>query len=215
MNYCKHCEVKINSKVISCPLCGYPLDNNKDSLHQHKTNSKTIVMRIILLLSVITSGICLLIDYNISNIFTWSKYVLGGFISFLIILKTIFKYHNHIIQLPYMLCITTSIIAIIWDLMTGLPKFSFTYIIPIITIITLGYIGLIIKIKKIPSSSYILYLLKITLLGLVSLIITKIIFIKIKLPTYISFLCCSIAIIVLLIFKRKELKLELHKYFHL
>ncbi len=109
-----------------------------------------------------------------------------------------------------------SVGSIIWDLVVdGYRGWAFNYIIPGLTIATLIFMIMIVKIRKLNPEEYMMYLVMASAYGLVPLI-----FMLTGLATVpmCSVLCIGFSVLVLSflgIFKKRALMIELHKKFHI
>ena len=136
MKYCKKCKVKVADDSKICPLCQYSLSDTADksdavypfiSLAYSK---KKLYIKLGIFASIVGMIITSIIDIIINGHLTWSWYVIGGvFTSWILFGIALSKLKNLPKNILYQ-AITCTILAVIWDKLTGGHGWSLIYVIP-------------------------------------------------------------------------------------
>ena len=149
MRVCPECKVQIGDPVSRCPLCGASLiipehEEEGGRLYPVFTDGKKtrssfpFLARLFAFLSLISVGICVLINLLTTHSLTWSLYVIGGVVTLWL---TVGLHLLGRINLNYMLLIdvcAVSLYLILIDHLTGWSRWSIDYVIPFL------YIGIMI-----------------------------------------------------------------------
>ena len=200
MRRCPECNIEIGDPVSRCPLCGAKLEVTGDeqtgaflypafSEHDKPRSSFPFLAKLFSFLSLITVGVCTLIDLLIAHRLTWSLYVTGAVI---MLWGTVGLHLLAKINLNNMLLndvCAVSLYLILVDHLSGWGRWSIDYVIPIL------YIGIMITtvilavIFKVYWREYILSLVVVCILGIGPLLI----FLNSRSP--IRFLCLAAALL--------------------
>ena len=200
MRRCPECNIEIGDPVSRCPLCGAKLEVTGDeqpgaflypafSEHDKPRSSFPFLAKLFSFLSLITVGVCTLIDLLIAHRLTWSLYVTGAVV---MLWGTVGLHLLAKINLNNMLLndvCAVSLYLILVDHLSGWGRWSIDYVIPIL------YIGIMITtvilavIFKVYWREYILSLVVVCILGIGPLLI----FLNSRSP--IRFLCLAAALL--------------------
>ena len=176
MRRCPECNIEIGDPVSRCPLCGAKLEVTGDeqtgaflypafSEHDKPRSSFPFLAKLFSFLSLITVGVCTLIDLLIAHRLTWSLYVTGAVV---MLWGTVGLHLLAKINLNNMLLndvCAVSLYLILVDHLSGWGRWSIDYVIPIL------YIGIMITtvilavIFKVYWREYILSLVVVCILG--------------------------------------------------
>lgn len=219
MNRCRKCNVNIHTSEDICPLCQnkinlkesnsiYPVVKSKYKFHK-------LLIKISLFISLCSIVICSLINYSLSNEFSWCIFVILGIVSFwFTFINGIAKSENFMSKL-FIEILGIIILAIIWDYYTGLHKWSLIYVLPFLCIAyTTTFLILRIFTNK-TNKDHILFTYINSLIGLIPLYFILKKNISPLWPSYISVAISILAIIFLFIFNHKALENELERRLHI
>lgn len=144
----------------------------------------------------------------------WAAFVAGGVLSMWAALAIgFFKRHNLLKNGIWQLVIL-SLACILWDRFTGWQGWSIDFACPAICLVILVSFQIIVRIQKLAVTEYIIYYIMAGLLGMVPLLL---LFLGIVQNIYLSVICGGISFLFLtglLIFKGKDILLELQKKLH-
>ena len=188
MRICKKCNLKIKTDSDICPLCQNKLIGKKeDNIFPNIPNiyrKYFTLFKMLLLISIIISLICITIDLMI-NKYHFSIFVVLGFICLFIILKTAFNNKESLFKSILSQLIILSILSILWDYFTGFHYWSITYVIPILCIICSINLAILSIVLKDYLDEEMFYFICIALIGIIPLIFI-IIGIPNKIPSFTS-----------------------------
>ncbi len=219
---CEHCKVDLPGDQKRCPLCrnkpsGTPdgAENPFPCIPDEKwTVSRTLIVWIAFA-SVCAAAVCITVNTIIPADGWWSLFVIAGIASlwgdFLIMIK---KRRNLPKNILWQV-IAVSVIAIIWDLITGFKGWSLDYVLPIISSCAMTAMMVIAKTRRLDTQDYILYLAIDCILGIVCFVLLLTGAVRIVIPSAVSFGISIIFMAFLLFFEGKALWAEIQRRLHL
>ena len=118
MKKCINCDIKFNTYEKLCPLCQNKLQGTcKNYLFPHNKkyrNKQNILHKILLFITLISSLIVFLVDYNVNKKIVFSQYSIFGIISSYFILNLIITTFNKPIKLFLKLGPIINVLLLIW-----------------------------------------------------------------------------------------------------
>ncbi len=219
MKYCNNCRVDVVGSRKTCPLCQENLKGDKPQDEVFPKISfvyreHSLFLKIMLLVSIVIATVSTAVNILLPQGGAWSFFVLGGLGSvWASMISAVNKRNNIPKNIVYQVMII-SVIAVIWDLLTGWKGWSITYVIPFICFFAMISMSIISKIRKMHVEDFILYIIIDGLFGLVQIIF---IFTGGLTALYPSLICIAASIISLsaiLIFEDRLLLAEIRRRLH-
>lgn len=171
--------------------------------------------QIITFVCIVAMIICGMTDYMLHDKLTWSLFVAGGVAcAWIFVIVAIGKRRNVLKNLMWQWVIVV-VVGLLWDRFTGWYGWSVNYLIPLSIVAVLVTDLILIWARHMVLPEYMYYILQTCAAGLLPLIllITKVVTVP-----YATVICSGICILLLLgliIFKGKDVKVELQKKLHL
>lgn len=217
MKECKSCNIKFNIQEELCPLCQNKLvgDCNKTIF---PTNTifrvHSLLLKILLFISVITTVISFSIEMYLSNKICISIILSGALLTNYIVVYYILKNKQNILELIGKNGLLIDILLILWFLYTKETIIT-NYIIPIVCLLELLFNSILFIILR---KNYVTNYFKLIILNILLLLI-PILLILLNWTTndvlsYICFIFALILLLGMLIFYHDELKEEIEKIFN-
>lgn len=220
MLHCDHCAIDLPGTPKLCPLCqskpsGSPDEsgNRFPSLPSRRIDRRLLAWMVFGSISV--AAICVTINLILPAGGWWFLFVLAGigslWVEFLIMLK---KRDNLPKSILWQVAVVT-LIACIWDWLTGFKGWSVDYVLPILCTCAMVSMTLIAKIRRLHIQDYVLYLVIDCILGMVSFVLILTGSVRIVTPSAICFGASVIFLASLLSFEGKALWEEFQRRLHL
>ncbi len=218
MKECKKCHIKVQTDENICPLCQNKLigKQNFSAFPYIPTLKKrfSLFFKILLLISITICLICAIIDYFL-NKYHFSILVIYGFICLFVILKTNLNNKDSIYKTILKQLIMFTILAILWDYLTGWHNWSLTYVVPILCIAGSFGIAILAIILHNYLDEELFYFICIAIIGIIPLLFVFTDIVSNKLPSIICSFLNILCFLGLLIFKFKDVKEELVRRMHI
>ena len=220
MKYCNNCNVNVVGKRRICPLCQDRLTGDKPQEEVFPKISfiyreHTMFFKIMLLISIITATVSVGLNILLANTGAWSLFILGGLGSVWASLITAINQRKNIPKNIVYQVMTISLIALLWDLLTGWRGWSINYVIPLVCIFAMISMAIISKIRKLHIEDYILYIIIDGLFGIVPIIFIIFGFLDVLYPSVICIATSVISLSTIIIFEDKKLIAEVKRRLHI
>lgn len=221
MQRCPNCKVNIAGDKVCCPLChgsliGCAEPQTEVFPYIKKPRFKpNFVLRLLALIAIIISTICVFINTQFAPHIWWSLFVIAGAVCVWIACAISIIYRNDIAQNIGWQVILIPVLSVFWDYATNWKGWSIDFVLPCVCItgmITLLVIALFFKIKV---QTFVFTLIRTCFVGLIPLVLYILGKIDIIYP---SFICSGISIIIiswLLLFRFKTMISEINRRFHI
>lgn len=217
LKQCKKCHINVITNEKLCPLCQNKLVGNKDDnvFPYIPTNKKrySLFFKILLLVSVIVSLICIAIDLML-NKYHFSILVVFSFVCLFVILKTTLTKRDSIYKTILWELIIFALIILGWDYFTGWNSWSITYAVPILCMVGSVSVAILSIILHNFLDEELFYFICIALLGIIPLFFVFTNIVTTKIPSLVCSFLNIICFFGLLIFKYKEVNEELRRRMH-
>ena len=218
MLYCENCKVSITGNHEKCPLCqgdiiGEPSRTNAFPIIKEEKHLIYLILKITALITIVAGAVCILINIAFGG--RWSFYVIAGLVTGWIVIWITVKMHGNITKNTIWLTVIISILAIIWDILTGYKGWSIDYVLPLICCFAMIEMFIVANIKKLRIEDYIVYLIIDILFGIVPLILLLLDIVKIVYPTLICVAGSIVSLAILILFEGKALKAEIVRRMHI
>jgi hypothetical protein len=220
VKYCNNCNVNVVGKRKTCPLCQDRLTGDKPQEEVFPKISfiyreHTMFFKIMLLISIITATVSVGLNILLANTGAWSLFILGGLGSVWASLITAINQRKNIPKNIVYQVMTISLIALLWDLLTGWRGWSINYVIPLVCIFAMISMAIISKIRKLHIEDYILYIIIDGLFGIVPIIFIIFGFLDVLYPSVICIATSVISLSTIIIFEDKKLIAEVKRRLHI
>lgn len=219
---CEYCQVDLPGKPKRCPLCqnkpaGVP-DNTEDRFPYFSERRQTVSRKLFAWIafgSVCAATICITVNLILPAGGWWSLFVIAGIASLWVDFGVVIKKRKNLPKTILWQVAIISFVAWVWDLLTGMHGWSVDYVLPLLCSGAMLAIILIAKMRRLEIQNYIFYLLLNSILGLVSFVLILTDFVRIVIPSAISFCVSIIFLAFMLFFERKTLAAEIQRRLHL
>lgn len=221
MLYCKSCKIRLPGKYCRCPLCKGELTGTSEGngnvfsvIPQRRETGRTLLIWLAFG-SVAAAAISTAVNLVLPSGGWWFLFVLGGIGSIWTSLALVLKKRKNIPKTILWQVGLLSVLAFIWDLLTGFRGWSLNYVLPILCTGSMVAMAVIAKVRKLNIQNYILYLIIDCVFGLLSFTLLAMGKIQIIIPSAICFASTVIFLAALLFFEGKVLLAEIQRRFHL
>lgn len=225
MKKCEKCNVYVNTQRKTCPLCFEPLtEMDKEELEypvypdyvppKRKTNFFIKSMTFLAIASIIITAFINIATYT-KETGLWFLYVVASVLYFLVLIRSMILSRSNTAKKILTQMVTLSALVVGIDLISNSSGWSYTYIIPCLSVISTLTIGIILLSKTIRYSDYIVYLLVSLLLGLVPFIFWIFKLVNVLWPSLMAASFSLVVFIAMVIFADESTKEELKKRFHI
>jgi Predicted membrane-associated HD superfamily hydrolase len=218
---CPQCSVSFTGNRPLCPLCGMPTIGTQALPARYpfiplRVNYTRRFMQVCALVTITAALCCLIVNYELSDHFSWSLFVLLGIGSFWAGFYAFLRGKRQIIKSMMWQMLAIFILAIIWDVFTGFRHWSLDYVLPILSACVLVALAVYGRIANLSASDYLVYALSCAAIGLGSMILlfSSSSFIQVKLPAMISGGLSIFFLLSLLLFEGHIVQAELRRRLH-
>jgi len=221
MMYCEKCHVSVVGDRHRCPLCQNQLIDQGGGLFEVFPVIPTIfrqyilLFRILILISVIASVVCVLANLIFWDNRWWSLFVLAGIGCMWLSLAIVVHKRHNMARTILNQAMSISFLVVLWDLGTGWRGWSIDYVIPIVFVTAMIVMAIVAKIMKLHPDEYLIYILQVALFGIIPIIFFLTGILHVILPSLICVAGCVIFIAALFVFRVEALRLELDRRLHL
>jgi len=225
MKQCPKCEVNINTNRKTCPLCYEKLtDLDKEKLEhsiypeyrqpKKKTNFFFRSAIFLAIAAMIITALVNIVTYKEEGGW-WSFYVLVSMAYFLVLIKYSIISRGNPAKKIVIQMIALSILVVVVDFIARSTGWSYTYVVPFLSLASSATIGIILLTKSIRYSDYILYLFSSLLIGLIPFILWIFKLVKVLWPSLTAACFSLVVFLAMLVFADREIRDELRKRFHI
>ncbi|GHU72782.1 hypothetical protein AGMMS49992_09480 [Clostridia bacterium] len=219
---CEFCKVDLPGAQSRCPLCqNTPVGMPDGSINRFPElrESRTALSRVLLMWiafgSVCGAAVCVAVNLIIPSKGWWSLFVVAGIVSTWIEFAIAMKKRRNLPKSIIWQVITVSLIAFIWDMVTGRHGWALDYVLPILGASGMLALTVVGKVRKLDIQDYILYLSIACIFGIISFVLVLTGTVNTVIPSAINF-CASIAFLAfLLFFEGKALLAEVQRRLHM
>jgi|WetSurMetagenome_2_1015567.scaffolds.fasta_scaffold52764_2 hypothetical protein len=230
---CPACGIEILTANRFCPLCGIHIEltsgqKSADSAEitqltaacrypEYRERKPDTAKTALFFVTCVVSIVSLFINYFTfaQNHFLWSFIIIS---SVFFIYKTVFIWISPVYYTGLKLFTQffwTSQLMIVIDLLTGLSFWSFSYAIPLFSIIITFILTILTICNRKNHQEYTGYMTAAVFLSVVPFIISLFPFIKVKWPSWAAMLYALMTVFALFLFSRRQFKAEVKKRFFL
>ncbi|GHU93550.1 hypothetical protein FACS1894208_03200 [Clostridia bacterium] len=219
---CEHCRVELPGEQTRCPLCqnkpgGTP--DGSESRFPRLIGARQKISRTLLawaaFVSVCAAAVCVTVNMIVSTERWWSLFVIAGIASLWIDIGLVLKKRKNLPKSILWQVVAVSLIAFLWDLLTGYAGWSLDYVLPILSSAAMFAMTVVSKARKLDIQDYISYLLISCILGIVSFILILTGAVSVVVPSAISFGASIVFLAFLLFFEGQALWEEIQRRLHL
>ena len=219
---CPQCNVSFTGNRPLCPLCSMPTTGTQTLPPRFpfiplRVSYTRRFVQICVLVTMAAALCCLIINYELSDHFSWSLFVLLGIGSFWAGFLAFLRGKRQIIKSMMWQMLAIFILSLIWDVLTGFRHWSLDYVLPILSACVLVALAVYSRIAHLSASDYMIYALSCAASGLVSVILlfSSSSIIQVKLPAMISGGLSIFFLLSLLLFEGHVVQAELQRRLHM
>jgi len=220
VKYCNNCKVEVVGNRKNCPLCQETLKGDKSQdevfpqiMFVYKEHS--FFFKILLLVSIIIASTTVALNILLNEWGAWSLFILGGLGSVWASLITAINKRNNIHKNIVYQVMIISVIAIVWDLLTGWRSWSISYVIPFVCFFAMLSMAVISKVLKLYIEDYIVYIIIDGLFGIIPIIFIFTGGVSVLYPSLICIVTSIISLSTILIFEDRKLLAEIKRRLHM
>lgn len=224
MKKCIKCNLLVDSKHKTCPLCGEELELINDESNRQNYPSyeaipvkKNILLRVFIFLTIVVDLISILIDfltYKEGGIH-WSSFPIASTIYLWILIRfTILSKRNAAFKLLIQM-ITVSLVVFVIDIYSKGGGWALNYVIPFLSMASTLMIAIILMARRMKFSSYVFNLFASIILGFIPFILWLTGIVTVNWPS-LSAACFSLLTLIgMILFANEEIKEEIKKKFNI
>lgn len=222
MKYCKKCGVTVANPVVACPLC-YAHVEQYDSQPElpsyppvlQRAERYNLVRRILVLLSLMVSVICVTINALTFEKTWWSLIVVGNVVYMWVAIGTAMRRRSKLGYNLLIQVISLAALLVLIDRVSGRSNWALNYVVPFLLVTGTISISIITIVRRMDSRSFILYLFLTALLGFVPLLLLAVGLVTVLWPSLTAALYSGFSLVSLFVFADRSTKQELKRRFHL
>lgn len=221
MQQCPYCNVTVAGKKQCCPLCGGKLEGTPAPETEvfpalrRATFSGGFVLRVLALIAIAVSAICVLVNMASSTHFWWSAFVVVGAVCVWLAAAVGVAYRRDIMQNIAWQVFLIPGLSILWDVWTGWRSWSIDFVLPCVCVAALLTMLVLGGALRMPVRAFAGGFIAVCVLGTVPAVLVGMGKVRIVLP---SLICAGLSILLLaglLLFQWPTFKAEFMRRFHL
>lgn len=203
----------------TCPLCKAKLSGDIEKrqypLLEKKRNKLGLFLKLMALGTALICIVSVLINILLTPALRWSFFVFFGAVCFWLSFSYAIKKRHKLPKNIIVQVIFTSVLCVLWDVLTGFRGWSLDYVIPCTSGGAMIALAVLAKLLKQPASDYIFCLLWDIAFGIIPIVFWLTGKLTVILPSAICIGLSLLFIFSIALFQGKEIKLEVQKRFHM
>lgn len=221
MQHCPSCQVDIAGEKICCPLCGGTLTGTSAPESEvfpalsHPRFSGGFVLRVLALIAIVVSVVCVMVNVTLSTRVWWSLFVALGAACVWVAAAVGVANRRDIMQNIAWQVFLISGLSMLWDWYTGWRGWSLSFVLPCVCMVALLCMLVLSTALRLPVRAFAGQFVLLCALGLVPGALVMRGTVQTVLPSLLC-ACLSVALLAtLLLFQWQTIKQELLRRFHL
>ncbi|MDO5142583.1 MAG: DUF6320 domain-containing protein [Eubacteriales bacterium] len=221
MQRCPSCRVTVAGHKSCCPLCGGRLTGTPDpasevfpALEKPRVTG-SLVLRLLALLTIAVSVVCVLINIAQGLQVLWSLFVAVGAACVWAAAAVGIAYRRDIMQNIGWQTVLIPALSVLWDRWTGWRGWSVDLVLPCICIVAMAGMVLLAVLCRWPLRTFAGPFTSVCVIGLVPLVLALCGVVQILLPSLLCAGASLVALAAVLLFGWPTIKGELQRRFHL
>lgn len=220
MKKCNFCKINILDNTEACPLCGGVLEGSTSGVEmypnvQKKTKVIHFLFKLCLFITLITSVLCLQINYKNGFYFKWSFIVVGCFVYALLFLYLFIKEGTGYRIRTFIGALGGFLLLLLIDYICGFARWSLNYALPFcILAVDISFVILMIVNRR-NWQSYILLMGTFFLCSIVPVILYFCDAITNPIPSQITFFITLFLFLGVVIFGGQRVRQEIKRRFYI
>lgn len=218
MAKCKQCKVEVISTEDKCPLCQTPIIGKMDPIFPSiapDIRNHNLIFKIISILGLFASGVCLIINLVFKTKVFFSLYVFLSFLYLIGFLYITIKKRENPCRVIINLVTITIFFIVSFDLLTGWHSWSINFVIPIVLSVSVITMGIMSLAGNLLVEDFLGYFLLTILYGMIPLVLILTGLVSIVVPSFICIIISFFFLLFLAIFEGRNMKTELKRRLHL
>ena len=220
MKHCDKCNVNVKGNRTTCPLCQAVLSGETEGKEIFPViptiyTEHSLFFKILVFLSILAAVTSATINVILPQKGWWSLFVIAGIVCMWLIIFAAAKRRKNIIKNIFFQVVFISVLAILWDVLSGWNRWSVEFVIPILCVSATIAISIIAKVMNLYFEDYIVYVMLNALFSIISIILLLSGVIHIILPSLVCIAANIVSMSALMIFEGGSLIGELKRRLHL
>ncbi|MCI8650808.1 MAG: hypothetical protein HFG20_11920 [Anaerotruncus sp.] len=221
MQYCENCRLKVAGARHECPLCQGALSGNgcpeeeiypqvPFARHQYRP-----VIRLMVFLSAAAIILCGTANYLFFNGRYWSLFVAAAIGSMWVSLSSAVLRRHNLPKSVLWQVFWLSLLAVLWDLLTGWHHWALDYVVPILCSFGLVVMAVLARLLKLHTQDFLVYLMIDGLFGILPALFLVFGWVQVVYPSAICVAASLLSFAAVISFGGDALLNELRKRLHL
>lgn len=221
MRYCEKCKVAVEGSRKYCPLCQAETrcidEDSRETFPLIPTVYKkyNLFFRILIFASVVAGVVSVLINMLIPTRIWWSFFVLLGIGSMWITLAIAVRKRRNIPKTVLYQVVVISLLAVLWDAITGWHSWSLDYVLPIVCTFAMIAMSIIARVLNLHFEDFVIYILIDAVFGIIPVVFLLFGHLRVPLPSLFCVAGSIISLSALFLFEGERIKTELKRRLHL
>ncbi|MFQ8599809.1 MAG: DUF6320 domain-containing protein [Oscillospiraceae bacterium] len=221
MKTCENCRLQVAGNREYCPLCQAELtgegDPEQEAFPKIPTVYKqhTLFFRILLFSSIAGGVIALALNFMLPQSGWWSLFVLLGLGCTWASLAIAVRKRGNIPKNLLYQVVLISLLAALWDWVTGWRGWSIDYVVPLVCICAMVAMSVLARVLRLRIQDYMIYLCIDAVFGVVPIVFFLTGVLRVVYPALICVAGSLISLAALLVFEGQNMLLELKRRLHL
>ena len=220
MKSCARCNVTVTGNRSDCPLCQGALLGESGGAEVFPyvplaRKQHSLLFRFSLLCSALVVIASITVNILLPDSGYWALFVVAGVATvWPALIIAIRKRNNLLKHFTYQLSAVT-VLAVLWDLITGWRGWSVDFVIPISFMALMATVAILARILKMPPEIHIIYSFALVIYGIIPLFFIISGLSTVIIPSIICVASALFSLVALFIFEGKNMKEELKRRLHL
>ena len=218
MAKCIQCNVEVQSTEMKCPLCQNPVTGEMEPVFPYiapDIRNHNLIFKIITILGLFASGVCLFINLVFKTKVFFSLYVFLSFLYLIGFLYITIKKRENPCRVIINLDTITVFFFFFFYALNGWHKWSITFVLPIVLSISVITMAIMSFAGRLLIEDFLGYFLLTILYGLIPLVLMLSGLVSVVIPSFICLVISFFFLLFLSIFEGKNMKTELKRRLHL
>ena len=216
---CDKCNVNILSNTHTCPLCKNEIKKEgkaEDVFPVIPTIHKGhgLFLKILALIFVASSVICVVVNLMISKRLSWSLVVAAAISCVALTIALAIRKRHNFARLTFSEYVLIVVGAITWDYFTGWHLWSLNYVLPLVSMLFI-YISFVLRMFfPYQLRNYFMNIIFACIVGLIPGLLLLLNVTSVGWPAYVSAITSALMFSSLIVFDGKKIKKEIESRFH-
>lgn len=228
--YCSDCDINVATQGPCCPLCGSilqpatpspakpgatPAATNPYPNLSGLTRQYNFIVRLLLFLSLLGGGICLLVNLLVPSKFFWSAIVIAALIYLWVTIPPLLRRGANFAKRTVLQVLFTSALMVLLDWLLGYSGWSVNYVIPGLLCGGIGSVGALAIFNRTNFAQYVYYQVLMGIFAFIPLVLYLTGASKNLVMVLVTAALGLASLLITIIFGDRTLKSDFRRRFHL